>query len=149
MSTLTARRPARMPPPDPGSDPVALVAPPRQNESAPMSGSLGMILVPAASGVGAVLLAVTHQDRPLMAAAGLLVLAASIAVGLAMVIGSRTGVRRQPGSNGSGIWTISSRHDRSPARAPTCNEAVPPWPIRHPRRLSAWLGRNRAGGNVG
>jgi len=51
--------------------------------------------VPAASGVGAVLLAVTHQDRPLMAAAGLLVLAASIAVGLAMVIGSRTGVRRR------------------------------------------------------
>src|SRR6478735_4670706 len=84
-----------MPPPDPGSDPVALVAPPRQNESAPMSGSLGMILVPAASGVGAVLLAVTQQDRPLMAAAGLLVLAASIAVGLAMVIGSRTGTRRR------------------------------------------------------
>ena len=61
----------------------------------PMTGSLGMILVPAASGVGAVLLAVTHQDRPLMAAAGLLVLAASIAVGVAMLIGSRTGDRRR------------------------------------------------------
>ncbi len=60
-----------------------------------MSGSMGMILVPAASGVGAVLLAVTQQDRPLMAAAGLLVLAASIAVGVAMVIGSRTGTRRR------------------------------------------------------
>ncbi len=60
-----------------------------------MSGSMGMILVPAASGVGAVLLAVTQQDRPLIAAAGLLVLAASIAVGLAMVIGSRTGTRRR------------------------------------------------------
>ena len=54
-----------------------------------------MILVPAASGVGAVLLAVTQQDRPLMAAAGLLVLAASITVGLVMVIGSRTGTRRR------------------------------------------------------
>ena len=60
-----------------------------------MSGSMGMILVPAASGFGAVLLAVTQQDRPLLAAAGLLVLAASIAVGLAMVIGSRTGTRRR------------------------------------------------------
>ncbi len=95
MSTLIARRSARSSRPDPGAGPIALVAPPRQSESTPMSGSLGMILVPAASGVGAVLVAVTQQDRPLMAAAGLLVLAASIAVGLAMVIGSRTGTRRR------------------------------------------------------
>ena len=58
---------------------IELVAPPRQGESTAMAGSMGMILVPAASGAGAVLLAVTHQDRPLMAVAGLLVLAASIA----------------------------------------------------------------------
>ncbi len=95
MSTLIARRPARSSRPDTGTGPITLVAPPRQGESTPISGSLGMILVPAASGVGAVLLAVTQQDRPLMAAAGLLVLAASIAVGLAMVIGSRTGTRRR------------------------------------------------------
>src|SRR6478752_5415504 len=87
-------------PPDlaaPGTDStgIEIAAPPRQHDPPTMSGSMGMILVPAASGVGAVLLAVTHQDRPLMASAGLLVLAASIAVGLAMVIGSRTGVRRR------------------------------------------------------
>jgi len=77
------------------SSSTELVAPPRRDEAVPISGSLGMILVPAASGVGAVLLAVTQQSRPLLAAAGLLVLAASIAVGLVMVIGSRTGARRR------------------------------------------------------
>jgi DNA segregation ATPase FtsK/SpoIIIE, S-DNA-T family len=95
VSTLVTRRPARFRPPEPGSTALELAAPPRQGESLPITGSMGMILVPAASGVGAVLLAVTHQDRPLLAAAGLLVLAASIAVGLLMVIGSRTGDRRR------------------------------------------------------
>ncbi|MEP6562141.1 MAG: type VII secretion protein EccCa, partial [Nakamurella sp.] len=45
--------------------------------------------------IGAVLLAVTQQSRPLLAAAGLLVLAASIIVGVVMVVGSRTGDRRR------------------------------------------------------
>ena len=93
--TVTFGRPVRTEPPHPAAAVIALAAPPRQSESPAMSGSMGMILVPAASGVGAALLAVTHQDRPLMAAAGLLVLAASIAVGLGMLIGSRTGARRR------------------------------------------------------
>jgi S-DNA-T family DNA segregation ATPase FtsK/SpoIIIE len=95
MTSLTVRRPARMPVPDPGSGPIELTAPPQMPEAAPLTGSMGMILVPAASGAGAVLLALTQQDRPLLAAAGLLVLAASIAVGAMMVIGTRTGSRRR------------------------------------------------------
>ena len=93
--TVTSGRPVRTELPHPSASVIALAAPPRQSESPAMSGSMGMILVPAASGVGAALLAVTHQDRPLMAAAGLLVLAASIAVGLGMLMGSRTGARRR------------------------------------------------------
>ena len=93
--TVTSGRPVRTELPHPSASVIALAAPPRQAESPAMSGSMGMILVPAASGVGAALLAVTHQDRPLMAAAGLLVLAASIAVGLGMLMGSRTGARRR------------------------------------------------------
>ena len=81
--------------PDPGQESFALIAPPRLSDSPAMTGSAGMILVPAASGLGAVVLAVTHQDRPLIAVAGLLVLAASIAAGLIMVISSRTGARRR------------------------------------------------------
>src|SRR6478609_8705926 len=84
---------ARVEAPEP--EPTVLVAPPRLTESPAMVGSAGMILVPAASGLGAVVLAVTHQDRPLIAVAGLLVLAASIAAGLAMLISSRTGARRR------------------------------------------------------
>ncbi len=72
---------------------IPLAAPPRQSESTPITGSLGMVLMPVASGVGAVLLAVTSQGRPIMAAVALLVLAASIAVGVVMLVGARTGER--------------------------------------------------------
>ena len=95
MSTIAVIPTHRQHPagPDPGV--IEITAPPRQTESMPITGSMGMILVPAASGVGAVLLAVTQQSRPLLAAAGLLVLAASIIVGVVMVVGSRTGDRRR------------------------------------------------------
>lgn len=74
---------------------IELAGPPQRPESAPLVGSMGMIAVPAASGVGAVLLAVTQRDRPLFAAAGLLVLAASVVVGVLMAVGTRTGARRR------------------------------------------------------
>ena len=95
MSTLTVRRPPRRGMPDPGSGSFELAAPPQLPETAPVSGSVGMIAVPAASGAGAVLLALTQRDRPLLAAAGLLVLIASVAVGVIMMIGTRTGARRR------------------------------------------------------
>src|ERR1700712_4900626 len=95
MSTMSVSRPMRRRSVDPVSGEIELTAPPRRTESMPITGSMGMILVPAASGVGAVLLAVTQQSRPLLAAAGLLVLAASIIVGVLMVVGSRTGARRR------------------------------------------------------
>src|SRR6478752_6319402 len=91
MATPSQPRTAAAPEPEP----IALAAPPRLAESPPMAGSAAMILVPAASGLGAVVLAVTHPDRPLYAIAGLAVLAASIAAGLGMVISSRTGARRR------------------------------------------------------
>jgi len=95
MSTIGICPPQRRHSTDPGSSKIELAAPPRRTETTPITGSLGMILVPAASGVGAVLLAVTQQSRPLLAAAGLLVLAASVIVGIVMVVGSRTGDRRR------------------------------------------------------
>ena len=74
-------------------DPIPLAVPPRQSDSTSITGSLGMVLMPVASEVGAVLLAVTSQGRPIMAAVALLVLAASIAVGVVMLGGARTGER--------------------------------------------------------
>ena len=95
MTLMTVRRPARRIVPDPGSGSFDLAAPPQLPETASVSGSVGMIAVPAASGAGAVLLALTQRDRPLLAAAGLLVLLASVAVGAVMLIGTRTGARRR------------------------------------------------------
>ena len=75
--------------------PFELQSVPNRGEAPVIGGSLGMILMPAASGVGAVVLAVTSQGRPLMAVMAAVVLVASIAVGLVMVIGTRTGERRR------------------------------------------------------
>ncbi|MGS0683801.1 type VII secretion protein EccCa [Nakamurella sp. GG22] len=91
MILPVARRPSV---PGPLLDgPISLAAPPRQSETTPITASLGMVLMPVASGVGAVVLAVTSQGRPIMAAVALLVLAASIAVGVVMLVGARTGER--------------------------------------------------------
>lgn len=81
--------------PDPGRAPIELAAPPRLGESAWPGSWAGMIILPLAAGSGSLLVTLTNPGRPLLAAAGLLVLAASVVAGLIMVIGSRTGRRRR------------------------------------------------------
>ncbi len=68
---------------------------PRQ--AARTGGSLGMILMPIAAGSGSLVLTITNQGRPLVAAIGLLILLASVGVGVVMVVTARTGARRTLG----------------------------------------------------
>ncbi len=68
---------------------------PNRAEPAALGGSLGMMLMPAASGVGAVVLAVSSQGRPVMAVLAAVVLVASVTVALAMAVSLRSGGRRR------------------------------------------------------
>jgi S-DNA-T family DNA segregation ATPase FtsK/SpoIIIE len=54
-----------------------------------------MMLMPAASGVGAVVLAVSARGRPVMAVLATIVLIASVSVGVVMAISLRSGERRR------------------------------------------------------
>lgn len=95
MSQRQLRRPPRLDLPDPGDDPIILAAPPQQPEAIPASTSSAMIVMPVVAGSGSLLLTLVNRDRPLLAAAGVLFLFASVAVGLVMFLGTRTGVRRR------------------------------------------------------
>ncbi len=91
---LSARSPASFGK-RPTAEPFELAPAPERAEAAAVGGSLGMMMMPAASGAGAVVLAVSSRGRPLMAVLAVVVLVASIAVGLVMVIGARSGARRR------------------------------------------------------
>ncbi len=68
--------------------------PPSPRRAARAGGSLGMIMMPVAAGSGSLLLTVTNQGRPIVAAIGLMILIASVTVGILMVVTARTGARR-------------------------------------------------------
>ena len=87
--------PTREPVPDSAHAPIALAAPPKAAESAQPGNWVGMIVLPVVAGSGALLMTISNPGRPMLAALGLLVLAASVIAGLVMVIGSRTGTRRR------------------------------------------------------
>ncbi|WP_222854270.1 type VII secretion protein EccCa [Fodinicola acaciae] len=95
MTTTLVKRPARIAPPAVPTDPVRIAEPPKLQQQPPASMSASMVVMPIISGCGSLLVAVTNPDKPLFAVAGLLLLVGSVGVGAIMIIGQRTGPRRQ------------------------------------------------------
>lgn len=95
MTLTVVRRPARMAPPTVDRSDVVVAEPPKPQQSPPASSSMAMIMMPVMAGSGAVLVALTNQGRPLYAVGAFLVLVASIAFGATIIIGQRSGPRRQ------------------------------------------------------
>jgi DNA segregation ATPase FtsK/SpoIIIE, S-DNA-T family len=94
MSTTVVKRPARIAPPTVAASEVVIAEPPTPQAVPPAVGSLAMVIMPVVGGGGSLLFAVTNPQRPLFAAAGLVFLVASVAVGGVMLYGMRSGPRR-------------------------------------------------------
>ena len=94
MSTVLVKRPARIAPPAVDSGEITIADPPKPQQTPPAAMSASMIIMPIMAGSGGLLLALTNRN-PLMAAAGGLFLVAAVTVGVVMLIGQRTGPRRQ------------------------------------------------------
>ncbi|ASU86220.1 type VII secretion protein EccC [Nocardiopsis gilva YIM 90087] len=92
---MLVHRPARHSVPDPGDTPISVASPPQLPENPPASGSMAMMLMPVISGSGSLLMAVTMGNRPLYAAGAMLVMVASVAVGVTMFLAQRNGPRRR------------------------------------------------------
>jgi S-DNA-T family DNA segregation ATPase FtsK/SpoIIIE len=94
MSTTVVKRPARIAPPPVDDAEIVVVEPPTPQAVPPAVGSLAMVVMPVVGGAGSLLFAITNPQRPLFAAAGLVFLVASVAVGGVMLYGLRSGPRR-------------------------------------------------------
>lgn len=94
MTTILVKRPARNQPPMASSDDLEVAEPPKRQQSQPAAMSAGMILMPVMAGTASLSVALTN-DNPIMAVGGLLFLVGSIAVGAVMIVGQRSGQRRQ------------------------------------------------------
>jgi len=94
MSTMIVKRPARIAPPTVAASEVVIAEPPTPQAVPPAVGSLAMVIMPVVGGAGSLLFAITNPQRPLFAAAGLVFLIASVAVGGVMLYGLRSGPRR-------------------------------------------------------
>ncbi|HEX6683475.1 MAG TPA: type VII secretion protein EccCa [Candidatus Limnocylindrales bacterium] len=95
MGTTLVKRPARIAGPAVATGDVLIAEPPKPQADTPAAMSTSMILMPVIAGAGSLLVAITNPNRPLFAAAGLLFLVASVAVGVTMLYSQRTGPRRQ------------------------------------------------------
>jgi len=95
VSTTLVRRPARQPVPEVSSTPIKLAAPPQLPEPGSAAMNMAMVIMPMMSGSGALMMALTNANRPLYAAAGLLMLVASVALGVVMWISMRSGPKRK------------------------------------------------------
>ncbi len=95
VGTTLVKRPARIAPPVVPGDEIMIAEPPKQQQAPPAAMSMSMIIMPVVSGAGSLMVAITNPGRPLYAIAGLLFLVASVALGAVMLIGQRTGTRRQ------------------------------------------------------
>jgi ESX secretion system protein EccC len=95
MAVVMVQRPARIAPPDVPGDGVVINDPPGQVQPPPATMSMSMIIMPVISGAGSLLITLTNRGNPLYAAAGLLFLVASVAVGTVMLLSQRTEPRRQ------------------------------------------------------
>ncbi|WP_436532166.1 type VII secretion protein EccCa [Actinoplanes sp. HUAS TT8] len=94
MTTTLVKRPARTTPPGVRATEILIAEPPKPQAAQPMAASASMVIMPVISGAGSLLVAITNPGRPLFAAAGLLFLVASVALGGVMIFGQRSGPRR-------------------------------------------------------
>ncbi len=95
MTTTLVKRPARIDPPRAETAPLSIAPPPARGQGAPPLAGAGMMMMPIMSGTGSLTVAVTQRDRPIVAVAAFLALIGSIAIGALMMIGQRSGTKRQ------------------------------------------------------
>jgi S-DNA-T family DNA segregation ATPase FtsK/SpoIIIE len=95
VSTRVVRRPARRPVTELSAEPITLASPPALGD--PPSPIMGapMLMMPIMSGSGAMVMVLSNLERPLYATAGLLMLVASVAMGVVMFVAMRSGPRRK------------------------------------------------------
>src|ERR1700754_2814468 len=95
MTTTLVKRPARIEPPKAETTPLSIASPPPRGQGAPPLAGAGMMMMPITSGTGSLTVAITQRDRPIVAVAAFLALIGSIAIGMMMMIGQRSGAKRQ------------------------------------------------------
>jgi len=97
VTTVLLRRPAPLEIAEPAGSqgPLVLAAPPQLNDQQAASTNLAMLVMPLVSGSGSLLIALTNQDRPLFAAAGLLFMVVSVGLGVVLFVGTRSSARRR------------------------------------------------------
>ncbi|MGH3681076.1 MAG: type VII secretion protein EccCa, partial [Natronosporangium sp.] len=94
MGTVLVKRPARIAAPAVDSGEIVIAEPPKPQAAPPATMSAPMIIMPVMAGGGGLMMAITNRNA-LAAAAGGLFLVAAVAVGVVMLIGQRSGPRRQ------------------------------------------------------
>ncbi|WP_281256358.1 type VII secretion protein EccCa [Nocardiopsis flavescens] len=72
-----------------------MAAPPQMPENAPASSSGAMIIMPIITGSGSLLMSITMGHRPLMAVAGVMIMLASVVVGIIMFVAQHNGPRKR------------------------------------------------------
>ncbi|MDN5895724.1 MAG: type VII secretion protein EccCa, partial [Nocardioides sp.] len=95
MTTTLVRRPARIAPPRADRDPIKIVPPPGRGEMPQAIAGAGMLMMPLAGGTGALTMAVTQRDRPVVVVGSFLMLLAMISIGVIMVVSQRSGNKRK------------------------------------------------------
>ena len=95
MTTTLVKRPARLAPPERTSTALEIATPPSRGQSPPAIAGAGMMMMPVLGGTGAITMALTQRDRPIVAVSAFLVLIGAIAIGAMMLIAQRSGTRRQ------------------------------------------------------
>lgn len=95
MATRSVPRPARNLPPDPGGAPLAIATPPQMPDDAPSGSSGAMIIMPIITGSGSLLMSITMGHRPLMAVAGVMIMIASVIIGIIMFVSQYNGPRKR------------------------------------------------------
>ena len=94
MGTVRVKRPARITPPGVETAEIAIADPPKPRPTPPVAMSISMIIMPVLGGGGGLLVAITNRN-PLMATAGALFLVGAVVLGVVLLIGQRSGPRRE------------------------------------------------------
>ncbi|MFF8767059.1 type VII secretion protein EccCa [Nocardiopsis dassonvillei] len=72
-----------------------MATPPQMPENPPSSSSGAMIIMPIITGSGSLLMSITMGHRPLMAVAGVMIMIASVVVGIIMFVAQHNGPRKR------------------------------------------------------
>lgn len=94
MGTVRVTRPARIAPPGVEAEEITIAEPPKPRPTPPVAMSASMVVMPVLGGGGGLLVAITNRN-PLMATAGALFLVAAVCLGVVLLIGQRSGPRRE------------------------------------------------------